>query len=331
VSPRARERGRGQRILDGVWRLRLPLPWPGVPHGNAFALRAGDGIVLVDTGIHEEAVDGHPSSWEELTLAMSQVGLRIEQVRLVVCTHAHSDHYGQAGPITDAARCELWMHPNHAHMTASAEDPERWLERRIEIGLQSGVPPSALEQYREARRGMGMGVAEVRLPDRDLVPGVEFETDLGVWQVVETPGHAPSHVCLFQPERGLLLSGDHLLGRVSPYYDYGYTPDPAGEFLESLATVESLKASLCLSGHGRPFRDVQAHVDAWRDEVLSRVEGLETRLGAEPRTAFELLAPDLSQSMAQWAISETLCYLAYLENRGRARKAEESPDRWVSA
>ena len=75
------------------------------------------------------------------------------------------------------------------------------------------------------------------------MPGVEVETDLGIWQVYETPGHAPSHVVLHQPERELLLSGDHLLGRVSLYYDYGYTPDPAGEFLNSLDKVEELDAS----------------------------------------------------------------------------------------
>ncbi|MGO9448179.1 MAG: MBL fold metallo-hydrolase, partial [Solirubrobacteraceae bacterium] len=49
---RKRELGRGERVLPGVFRLRLPLPWPGVPHGNAWAVAAGDGIVLFDTGIH---------------------------------------------------------------------------------------------------------------------------------------------------------------------------------------------------------------------------------------------------------------------------------------
>ncbi|MCW3048878.1 MAG: fold metallo-hydrolase, partial [Solirubrobacterales bacterium] len=47
---RKRELGRGERVLPGVWRLRLPLPWPGVPHCNAWAVAAGDGIVLFDTG-----------------------------------------------------------------------------------------------------------------------------------------------------------------------------------------------------------------------------------------------------------------------------------------
>src|ERR671928_1728527 len=126
-STRAREVGRGERVLPGVWRLRLPLPWPGVPHCNAWALAAGDGIVLVDTGMHE------PGSFAHLERALAMVNLRVEHVRLLVCTHAHSDHYGQAATIVDAAGCELWMHPNHQHMTAAAADPDAALERRLEV------------------------------------------------------------------------------------------------------------------------------------------------------------------------------------------------------
>jgi glyoxylase-like metal-dependent hydrolase (beta-lactamase superfamily II) len=63
--------------------------------------------------------------------------------------------------------------------------------------------------------------------------------------------NAPSHVVLHQPERGLLLSGDHLLGRVSLYYDFGYSPDPAGEFLASLDRVDALDVQLILAGRLR--------------------------------------------------------------------------------
>src|SRR5262249_21652716 len=157
--------------------------------------------------------------------------------RLLCCTHAHSDHYGQAADVIDRAGCELWMHPNHAHGTGTADDPERALERRIEVARQSGVPDAPLRAWAEARRGQPVGFGRAALPDRPLVEGVEVDTDLGAWRVIETPGHAPSHICLHQPERRLLLSGDHLLGRVSLFYDYGYTPDPCGEFLHSLDKV----------------------------------------------------------------------------------------------
>ena len=88
----------------------------------------------------------------------------------------------------------------------------------------AATPPSA--SSRES------GIAGLIEPDRALSTGVTVETDLGEWIVYETPGHAPSHVCLFQPERRLLISGDHLLGRISLYFDYGYSPDPVGEFLQ---------------------------------------------------------------------------------------------------
>jgi len=134
-----RDLARADRILPGVWRLRLPLPWPGVPHVNAWALASGSGVVLVDTGLYE------PGGMDQLERALQQAGLRLEHIRLLVCTHAHSDHYGLAAPIVEAADCELWMHPNHQHMTSAAADPERMLERRIEVARQSGVPAEALK------------------------------------------------------------------------------------------------------------------------------------------------------------------------------------------
>jgi len=324
---RKREVGRGERLLPGVWRLRLPLPWPGVPHCNAWAVAAGDGIVLFDTGMHE------PGSMAHLERAMDMVGLKAELVRLVVCTHAHSDHYGQAATIVARAGCELWMHPNHAHMTRAVDDPEAAVARRLEVARSAGVPDEPLRRWAEGRRGQSSGVAGIVAPDRELVPGVEVLTDLGAWQVVETPGHAPSHVCLWQAERRLLISGDHLLGRVSLYYDYGYTPDPAGEFLTSLDRVEALDARLCPPGHGRTFSDVQGHIAANRDLVAQRLASLEDALrSAGPLTAYDALprvyGEALTPMSANWWLSETLCYLRHLQVAGRVEGDGASPERW---
>src|SRR6266581_1906134 len=96
-----RELGRGERVLPGVFRLRLPLPWPGVPHCNAWAVTSGDGVVLFDTGMHQ------PDSLAHLERALEMCNLRLEDVRLVICTHAHSDHYGQAATIVALTGAEL--------------------------------------------------------------------------------------------------------------------------------------------------------------------------------------------------------------------------------
>jgi glyoxylase-like metal-dependent hydrolase (beta-lactamase superfamily II) len=285
-------------------------------------------VVLIDTGLDE------PGALGQLERALDQAGLRLDHIRLLVCTHAHSDHYGLAGPIVDTAGCELWMHPNHAHMTANLEDPERMLERRIEVARQSGVPDAIITQTYEARRGQPLGVERFVAPDRDLLPGVEIDTDMGRWQVYETPGHAPSHVCLHQPDRGLLLSGDHLLGRISLYYDFGYTPDPAGEYLESLDAIAQLDTNLCLAGHARPFREVDKKIEATRGTVLERIERVRACLDGVPKSPFQIVPeflgePDPTPMMLNWGLSEVLVYLNHLARREQVQRHEGEVETWT--
>ncbi len=325
---RRRELGRGERVLPGLYRLRLPLPWPGVPHCNAWAVAAGDGFVLFDTGMHQT------DSLENLERALAMCGLRLEQARLVVCTHAHTDHCGQAATVVQRAGCELWMHPSREHLERMLADPGAGLARRLEIARQSGVPAETLARYAGESGSSGTGIAGPIEPDRDLLSGVTIATDLGEWIAYETPGHAPSHVCLFQPERRLLISGDHLLGRISLYWDYGYTPDPVGEFLSSLDVVAELDARLCLSGHGRTFADVGAHIEGNRALVHERLARIVEVLSGRELTAFEI-APEVygqepEARNSHWLLSKVLCYLTHLEATGQVRLLPGEPKRWAA-
>jgi glyoxylase-like metal-dependent hydrolase (beta-lactamase superfamily II) len=301
-----------------------------VPHCNAWAIAAGPGVVLVDTGMHE------PGSMHQLERALEQVNLRVEHVRLLAITHAHIDHWGQAAPVLDRAGCELWMHPNHEHATRTAGDPDELLARRMEIGRQSGVPEDALQRAAERLRDAPSGIARVVEPDRDLVPGVEIETDLGTWTIHETPGHAPSHVCLYQRERRLLISGDHVLGRISPFFDYGWTADPVGEFLHSLDAVDELDARLGLSGHGRPFFDVHGHIEGNRRLIGERLQAVLDALGRDARTALEIspavYGEPLTQANAPWLLMQTLSYLRHHERGGRVvQEPDGDVARWRAA
>jgi glyoxylase-like metal-dependent hydrolase (beta-lactamase superfamily II) len=150
--------------------------------------------------------------------------------------------------------------------------------------------------------------------------------------VIETPGHAPSHVCLHQPERRLLISGDHLLGRISLYFDYGWTPDPVGEFETSLDKVDALDARLALSGHGRPFTDVGGHVEGNRKLVAERLDAVRAALAEAPGSPYEL-APrvygeDWTPERRTWLMTKMLCWLRHLEVLGEASPEGESPETW---
>jgi glyoxylase-like metal-dependent hydrolase (beta-lactamase superfamily II) len=327
-SAAKRELGRGETVLRGVYRLRLPLPWPGVPHCNAWAVAADDGFVLFDTGMHQ------PDSLENLERALAMCGLRLEETRLVVCTHAHSDHCGQAPIIAERAGCEIWMHPSHELLNNMVEDPEAVFARRLEVARQSGVPAEPLQRYAQERKPGQTGFAGVIEPARALLSGVTVQTALGEWTAYETPGHSPSHVCLFQPERRLLISGDHLLGRISLYFEYGNSPDPVGEFLHSLDVVQRLGARLCLPGHGRTFADAHAHIEGNRKLVHERLDSVSAALEKGPLTAFEIVPhvhkDALSEQNAQWLLSETLSYLTHLQALGRAQRISGDPELWAA-
>lgn len=315
-------------MVSGIWRLRLPLDLPAVPHCNAWALRAGDGIVLVDTGMHDRG------SMANLELALEKVGYKVADIKLIVITHAHIDHCGQAPPLAERAGCEVWMHPAWKLHAATPED----IDRSIEIALQSGVPEEPLRRWAERRRSAGSGQAGTLYSDRDLLPGVEIETDAGTWQVIETPGHAPSHVCLHQPEQRLLITGDHLLGRVSHYFDVGYTPDPVGEFLHSLDVVERLDARLALAGHARPFTDIPGHVAANRELLARNLAAVRARLEHGPCTAYEVAravyGEHFTEELAGWQMTMTTAWLTHAEALGEAERnppeGEDPAERWAT-
>ena len=173
--------------------------------------------------------------------------------------------------------------------TSVGREDRLTLERmRREVAEISGVPAEEFQRY-EDERGDEVWLSGLVEPTVDLLPGVTVQSDLGDWHVHETPGHAPSHVVLHQPERRLLLSGDHLLGRVSLFFDYGHTPDPIAEFLASLDRINELDVGLVLSGHGRPFRDPGAKIVATREMVADGITRIQASLAAGPATAYEVM------------------------------------------
>jgi glyoxylase-like metal-dependent hydrolase (beta-lactamase superfamily II) len=158
--------------------------------------------------------------------------------------------------------------------------------------------------------------------------------------VVETPGHAPSHVCLYQPDRRLLISGDHLLGRVSLYFEPGFTPDPVGEYLESLNVVDDLDMRLCLPGHGRTFTEVSGHVNANRVAIADGLAGCLDALKAGPQTAFEVVGAvhegeEITPLHANLWVQEARSYLHHLEVIGDVERIpaedEGGADHWALA
>lgn len=302
----------------------MPLPFPGLDSVNAYLLADDEGATLVDCGMHDPSEpDG---GWPVIVAALEACDVDVASIVRLVVTHTHIDHYGMAARVVGEAGCELWMHEDSHEDLDVYLDPAASTGRLAELLADHGVPTAEVDEL-VAFEDWRPFVAGVVAPTHPCGGGEMFEARGRSWQVVPTPGHARSHICLFAPGDRLLISGDHLLPTVTPHIDFERDRgDPLGDFLTSLEKIEELDPALVLPGHGRPFEE-----GAERARVVARHH--DRRLGSilqvirrEPRSANEIVdeifGTELLNFDRRLALGEALAHLAYLRRRGEVERLE---------
>ncbi|MCA1704488.1 MAG: MBL fold metallo-hydrolase [Actinobacteria bacterium] len=310
---------RRREPAPGVFRLVLPLPFPGLDRVNAYLLDEESGATLVDSGIYDPSRED--GGWSDLVAALAACGRGVEDLRRVILTHTHIDHYGFAARFKEELGCELWMHVNADRELDVLRDPSSAAEKLRKALAEHGVDEEDLDeltQFEDWRRFVS-GIVDA---DRWLDGGESITVGDRTWDIVHTPGHARSHVCIFNERDSVLIAGDHLLGSITPHIDFerDSDEDPLGLFLDSLQRVEQLDPDLVLPGHGRPFDE-----GAERARVVERHH--DRRLGAilqvvrkEPHTATEITDEIFGSTLLNFqrrlALGEALAHLTYLLKRG---------------
>jgi glyoxylase-like metal-dependent hydrolase (beta-lactamase superfamily II) len=202
-------------------------------------------------------------------------------------------------------------------------EPQRIEAARRRRAREEGVPEDDLPFYGDVREETDGVLAPVD-PDRPLRDGER----VGPWEVLETPGHAPSHISLVDRERGAVILGDLLAPVFAPWYDYGYTPDPVAEFLRSLDRVAALgPLGLALPGHGRALDDLPRIIEDHRRGVAGRLEATLDAVRAEQDGAFAItrrVFGDLAPIAMVWRVTEIACYLRHLRLAGVITREEDA-------
>jgi glyoxylase-like metal-dependent hydrolase (beta-lactamase superfamily II) len=309
-------------IAPGLWQLRLPLPWQEISHVNVYVVPLDEGIMLVDCGSA-----GDPTDKEALGLALRTAGLSLGDVRVLAATHTHSDHVGLAAWVIEESGCEFLMHPASAHFYDAMRDPAGIEAARSRRARREGVPDDLLASYGDVREETEGVLAAVE-PDRHLVDGVRLASALGGWDVVETPGHAPSHVCLVQRDLGIAIVCDLVSRGFAPYFDYGYSPDPVGELLASLERIDGVAGlAMVLPGHGRPITELGDVVESHRAGLRSRLDLARAAVATGPAGAYEITGRMFGEAptriAAVWRMAEVVCYLRHLRQTGEIVRGEE--------
>jgi len=317
------EAGVAHEIAPGVRWIRMPLPF-ALKWINLWLLEDGDGWTVVDTGIAMEQSREH---WR----AIFESTLNGKPVTRVICTHMHPDHMGLAGWICRKFNAPLWM-SRLEYITGRvlvADTGREAPDEGVAFYRAAGWDEDALDSYRVRFGGFGKAVSKVpdayhRISDGDVI-------DIGgrPWRVVTGNGHCPEHVCLWQEELKLFISGDQVLPRISSNVSVFPTEpdgDPLTDWINSCKKLLAVMPNdvLVLPSHNEPFHGLHERLNnliEGHEKALARVL---SRLRQEPRRAVDLFgalfARKIGGDLIGMATGEALAHLNCLVGRGLAKR-----------
>jgi glyoxylase-like metal-dependent hydrolase (beta-lactamase superfamily II) len=320
-------------VRPGLWSVPVPIPDSPLRYTLCYFFADDAGVVVVDPGWDTDA------GRDALSAGLAAAGARLGDVTGVVVTHIHPDHHGLSGWLRDTSDAWIAMHPAERdtlpgriwNTAATAPSDRDWLRTQ---GVPDDETTAMIISPDQIGPLLAMAEPDRLLHDGDRLP-IPGRDVLAVW----TPGHTPGHLCLHDADAGVLLTGDHLLPRISPNIGvhHGQDNEPLADYLQSLERVTAYADSEALPAHEYRFRHLDARarslVDHHRQRCEEIIKTLE-RLGEA--TAWQVAAEltwsrgwtALPGMMRRMALAETIAHLQHLLAGGDLAHDGGRPELW---
>ena len=280
----------------------------------------GERVALIDTGMN--------STYGQFVEVLDALGLKINDVALILHTHGHVDHIGSDLQVSRASKCLIG-----AHRLAAPWIEDHELQFKEVMGLYPAILPASTETY-EWYMGIMDGNTRV---DLKFDEGLTIDLGEGVTlRVYHLPGHTEGDVGFYLSAGRTMIIGD-----ATPFLEdlsVGLYYDPA-VMLNTLNRLATLRKELpfdrLLSGHYGPMYGEQIgeylgecsdYVSAYEGRVLGRVKA--GREGATLGEVAQATAEELGKSYDAVALVTSHGHLRDLQSRGLLR---EAGGRWTIA
>ncbi len=320
-------------IVPGIHQLSFKSEGNGTT--SVYVLEGPDGLVLVDTGWDA------PGALDSLMSQFAQAGLDPAGIRCMVLTHAHTDHVGLACNFKKLSGASVIMHPIEAELMPDllVDEAERLGKREDRWLHKAGSPKLETDELRKSFIQTRKRIDCVPSVDRLVNDGDNIANGRFELRVLLTPGHSVGHICLFEPNRKILFAGDHLIAKTMTYVGSGlrHSPNPAGDFVNSLVKVLDLDVDLVCPAHGHPFTGFKNRVTQLLTESDEMQADILRALSCVPATAYSVASSltcmkergsrpfeKLKHTEKRKALSDTVSQLELLRFNGKVVQAPQN-------
>ncbi|MCG6534542.1 MAG: MBL fold metallo-hydrolase, partial [Syntrophales bacterium LBB04] len=248
-----------EQLLPDLWRIEVPLPNNPLQAVNSYLLKGDGRFLIVDTGMNTKACA------KALTAGLQQLHVNLQKTDFFV-THLHHDHMGLVSALATEGS-KVYFNLPEIPIMRQLTGNTRWTTI-LDFNVINGFPEAELMNSWPHQSSALFGTRQ--LPFVVLQDGDRLEIGDYDLTCIETPGHSPGHICLYDKARKLLFSGDHILFDITPNITwYPEMPNSLERYLQSLAKIYPLDVELVLPGHRNHqdnhrarLREIQEHHDA---------------------------------------------------------------------
>lgn len=270
-----------ERLFNDIYRIEVPLPNNPLKATNSYFIQGKDRNLLIDTGFNRAECQN------EIEQAMREIGFSMDNTDLFI-THVHGDHSGLAGYLARSGT-KIYTGKYGAQVLMEHKDGVNFKEFVVQSGL-SGMGVSSDDNSIHP----GLKYASSKISQADVIAdGDIIKVGDVTLRCIETSGHAPDHMCLYEQKRKILFSGDHILGKITPNNTIWGTPwdvdsDYLGAYLKNLDKIASMDIELVLPGHRATLSDCCGRIDELKNHHQRRLNRILEILGNKKMSGAEV-------------------------------------------
>ncbi len=307
-----------EEILANLYRIEIPLPKSPLKSLNSYVIRNPERNLIIDTGWNQE------ECMKAMLAGLKDLGVDLRTTDFFI-THLHADHFGLlSNLVTDTSKI-YFNQPDAARFRAGF----RW-DDFARFARLNGYPESELQASLQSHPGFKFRPKENLffhiLKEGDTVAIGDYG-----FRCIETPGHTPGHMCLYERLQKAFVAGDHILNDITPNIQlWSDDRNPLEEYFSSLDKVNGLDIQLVLPGHRSLFRNCKERIQELKQHHQKRLDEIISILEKGDKHAFQVASEmswdilcdswDLFPVSQKWfATGEAIAHLKYLKEKGIIR------------